>query len=249
MIVFTPEPSLFIGPWELSTHGVLLALGFLVALLAGRQTVRRRGLNTDIADGLAVAGVLAGFVGARVIYILTLGNDMTPLQMLKVWEGGLSSHGGYLFGMAAAVLYLRYKKVSVAAYTDALMPFFLIGWAIGRIGCLLNWDSYGSITSVPWAFLVNGESRHPTQLYETVSYLIGFGVVRSALKFCSFMKIPGVISAFSLALFVGARFVIDFVRGDVAHYVLFSQLVTGFILIGAVWYLTRQVVNYLHGPA
>src|SRR5262245_17727564 len=125
MIAYTPFPTISIGSVHLSTHGIMMAVGFLVAFLLVRHEAKTNGLNDSIVENMAIIAVIAVLVGARVVYILTLGEGMTFVQMLKIWEGVLSSHGGYLFGILASLAYLKWKKVPIFTYTDLIAPYFL----------------------------------------------------------------------------------------------------------------------------
>ena len=239
MINFTPVPTLDLGFYKISTHGLLIAAGFLVAELLARREAKQRGLLADIVDNAAIIAVIAGLVGARIVYIAVLGRGMSIIQMLEVWNGGLSSHGGYIFGILAGLLYFKFKKVDLLKYADAVIPYMLIGWAIGRIGCFLNWDSYGKLTSVAWAVVVNGEARHPTQLYESFGYLIAFFFMHPQnlrSQILGMMR-PGSEAAVSLALFAFVRFIVDFWRDDPASYLAVSRVITIAIIASAAVYI------------
>ena len=238
MINYTPFPYLHLGSWNISTHGLLIAAGFLTAEIFARREAKRRGLSADIVDDAAIVAVLAGLIGARLVYVLALGRGMSFLDMLEVWKGGLSSHGGYVFGIIAGLLYFKLKKIDPFKYADAVIPYMLIGWAIGRVGCFLNLDSYGKITNVAWAVVVNGEARHPTQFYESLGYLIAFFLHHKYRRSSFFvMKRPGAEAAFALALFALVRFIVDFWRDDPPQYLLISRIVTVAIMAGGAAYI------------
>ncbi len=241
MFAFTPIPSLPFGPWEISTHGLLIAAGFLTAEILARRKAKARGLSAELVDNAAVVAVVAGLIGARLFYIIFLGRGMGIVEMLEVWKGGLSSHGGYLFGIIFGLGYLRYKKANFVAYADAVLPYLLVGWAIGRIGCFLNWDSFGKITSAAWAVTVYAEPRHPTQLYESLGYLLVFAIVFKvqALPFWRETRRAGAAAALALAGFALTRFVVDFWRDDVAAYLIMSRAVTIVIAVAALGHVFR----------
>lgn len=238
MIAFTPIPFLKYGFIELPTHGLLMAAAFLVGELLARREAKRRGLSADFVDNAAVIAAVAGLIGARLIYVLIFGQQMTLVEMLSVWDGGLSSHGGYIFGVVAGLAYLKLKKSDLRAYADAVFPYLLIGWAIGRLGCFVNWDSFGRVTSSFLAVVVYGEARHATQLYEIVGYLASFAVLRMFLKprFKMFLQ-SGVEAASAAILFATTRFIVDFWRDDIASYMIISRVVTIMVAIGAVIYI------------
>lgn len=238
MIAFTPVPTINLGFFAISTHGLLIAIGFLVAEILARRAAKAKGINPDLVDNAAIVAIVAGLIGARLIYILTLGQGMSVIQMLELWHGGLSSHGGYIFGIVAGLWYVKWKKIDVLHFADLVLPYVLIGWAIGRIGCFLNWDSYGKVTTVPWAVIVYGEPRHPTQLYETIGYLLAFFLLRQLTRLRAFAaRKKGSAAALALLFFALVRITVDFFRGDPAVYLLLSRLVTGALALLCILFL------------
>jgi len=238
MIVFNPIPAINIGIGHISTHGLLIAVGFVIAAVLARREAKKCRLSVDLVDNAVIIAVIAGLIGARIFYIVALGQGMTSLEMLEVWTGGLSSHGGYLFGIAAGLGYLYWKKADVLAYADAIFPYLLMGWAIGRIGCFLNWDSYGAITTSPLAVVVNGEARYPTQLFEIAGYLISFFVtVIFSRSRKNDSRLKGVKAAMALGLFALTRFVVDFFRGDPPQYLLLSRVVTVAVMLACISFI------------
>lgn len=232
MITFTPIPRIGEGWWSLPTHGILIAVGFVVAELLARRNAKKNGLDADMVDNAAIVAVIVGLVGARIAYVFMFGRGMGFWEMFRIWEGGLSSHGGWILGIVAGLLYLKHKKCDMLAYADAVLPYMLLGWAIGRIGCLLNWDSYGSVATSWLSVVVYGEARYPTQLFETFGSLIAFFALRRLVAdkfFAGWRK--GSAAAAAIFLFAAIRFVVDFFRGDPAEYLAFSRVVTVLAMI------------------
>jgi phosphatidylglycerol---prolipoprotein diacylglyceryl transferase len=235
MLTFTPIPMIGWGGVGVSTHGLVIAIGFVVALLLARRNARKRGINVDIVDNAALVAVVAGLIGARAVYVAVFGRDMQLMEMLKMWHGGLSSHGGYVFGIIGGLLYVRFKKINVFKFADAVIPYLLIGWAIGRVGCFLNWDSFGIVDYLPWSVVVNGEPHIPTQLYESLGFLLGFWLLLSKnLREIVAERGSGSLAAVALFVFAFVRYAIDFLRADVGSYILFSRIVTIAVMAGAV---------------
>jgi phosphatidylglycerol:prolipoprotein diacylglycerol transferase len=157
---------------------------------------------------------------------------MTVLEMFKIWEGGLSSYGGLIFGVAAGLLYVHRRKTEVMKFADAVFPYLLLGWAIGRVGCFLNWDSYGQMTSVAWGVVVDGIARHPTQIYEAIGYLASFLCVLAFFR--TKHGVPaksGNVAAASMFLFALTRFVVDFFRADPSGYLILSRVLAVTLMI------------------
>lgn len=245
MIEFTPFISIPIGPWSIATHGVMFSVGILVAYLLARRAARKAELNVDVLDDMIVICVVAGLIGARIAFIAVLGQDMTLAQMLKVWEGGLSSHGGYIAAIVAGILYIRYKKLDVMKYADVVLPYLLIGWAIGRIGCLNAIGEWGWALSQPspFAFEIYGVARYPTSLFETLAYLAGFGLIWLVRKYFDWGKIPGVVAGLTIFFFTLARFLIDFLREYDRAYLMFTQSVTGTLVVASIIFVLHRVLK------
>ena len=167
-------PILFdVGGFEITSFGVLVALAGITGLLMFRGELRRSGLPEQGLDA-AVAGVLGGMVGAKVLWVLEhLGTEHWIDLLFS--RGGLSWFGGFAGGIAAALFVIRRLRLSPLAIIAAATPALAIGPAIGRIGCLLVGDDYGVPSTLPWAVAFpNGLPPttvpvHPTQVYEAVA--------------------------------------------------------------------------------
>ena len=166
-----------VGGFSLHSYGVLLASALFVAIWVGSLEARRRGLPRDTVNDLALPVIVAGLVGGRLAYVLGWEPELLwrdPLGVLAVWRGGLALHGGVLAGLAAGVWYARRRRLSVWRLGDALAPALIMGQGIGRVGCFLSGDSYGSPSALPWAITFTdahalapqGVPLHPVQLYE-----------------------------------------------------------------------------------
>lgn len=246
MLTFTPLITLQLGPIQLATHGVLFAAGFLVAFLLVVRAAKRQGLRSEIVESLALIALLGGLVGARLAFILVEGRGMSWVEMLQVWHGGLSSHGGYIFGFSAALIYAIYKKIPIAKYADLMFPYMLLGWAIGRIGCLNALGEWGwALDHDSWlAFVIYGVRRYPTSLFETLAYLAGFFIILGLRKYTRFGNFSLVPAALSVFLFTLSRFLIDFLREYSLQYAIFSQTVTAVLVFLSLTVLTWQFMMY-----
>lgn len=237
MIVFTPIHDIQIGGFPLSVHGLMIAAGFLLAEILARRNAKKRGIDPGLVDNASLVAIAAGFVGARLVYLLAFGQGMTIPEMLEIWNGGLSSHGGYVLGIAAGLLYVHMKKADLRVFADAVLPYLLIGWAIGRIGCFLNWDSFGASGLSSLSVVVYGEPRYPTQLFEAVGYLASFVFIRLIAIPRRFARKAGDIAALVLGLFALTRFTVDFFRGDSWEYLVLSRITTIAVIAVAVIFL------------
>ena len=164
-------PVLFrLGTFEITSFGVLVAIGALAGLwLLGRE-LRHGGLPESAADA-GIAGVAGGMVGAKLLWVVEhLGEE--PVASLLFSRGGLSWFGGFAGGLAAGLWLLHHRRLPMMAVLAAAAPALAVGHAIGRVGCFLVGDDYGRPSTVPWAVAFpqglppTDVPVHPTQLYE-----------------------------------------------------------------------------------
>ncbi len=184
----------------------------------------------DLVFYVALGVILGGRVGYMLFYNLA-GLIENPFNLFKVWEGGMSFHGGLLGVMIAMGLFARNLKQPFFVITDFLAPWIAPGLGLGRIGNFINGELWGAETSsdAPWAVVVDGVSRHPSQLYE--AFLEGL-VLFLVLWFFSRKKRPTMaVSGLFLTLYGIFRILIEFIRlPDNNQYVAFDWLTRGQIL-------------------
>ena len=174
-----------IGPLTIHTYGLLIATGFLLALFLAVRQAKKKGLpHEDIID-LAFYTLLAGIVGSRLFFILTNLSYYAahPLDIFKIWEGGLVFYGGVLFAAPTAYWYSRKKGLPLWQTADIWAPSIAIGHAIGRIGCFCAGCCYGKpAENIPWSVIftdpdslaIKGVPLHPSQLYESAAEFLNF---------------------------------------------------------------------------
>jgi phosphatidylglycerol:prolipoprotein diacylglycerol transferase len=166
-------PVLFrVGDFEITSFGVLMGVAAVVGIWMFEREARRSGLS-DAAGYAAIAGVLGGMLGAKLLWTIEFSNT-APLTSLLFSRGGLSWFGGLLGGVGTGLWVLRRHRVPILRALAAATPALAIGHAIGRIGCFLVGDDYGKPSKLPWAVAFpqglppTDVPVHPTQLYETV---------------------------------------------------------------------------------
>ena len=177
-------PTLFrFGSFEVTTFGVLVALGALAGVWVFSRELRRSGLSPDGVDA-AVIGVLGGMAGAKIVWAIEFRGD-APFFSLLFSRGGLSWFGGFLGGVGAGLWALRRRGIPLLPALAAAAPALAVGHAIGRIGCFLVGDDYGQPTDLPWAVAFprglppTTVPVHPTQIYEAVGLaLIAWLLIR-----------------------------------------------------------------------
>jgi len=161
-----------IGDFEITSFGVMVALGALAGMFVFQRELRRAGLPGD-AINAAMAGVLGGLAGAKVIWAIEFRHT-APFLDLLLSRGGLSWFGGFAGGLAAGLTALRAYGVPLVRGLAAASPGLALGHAIGRVGCFLVGDDYGRPSTLPWAVAFpkglppTDVPVHPTQLYEAI---------------------------------------------------------------------------------
>jgi phosphatidylglycerol:prolipoprotein diacylglycerol transferase len=164
-------PVLFrIGSFEITSFGVMVALGALAGLLVFRRELRRANLPEAAIDA-AVYGLVGGLVGAKLLYVFEHIEE-SSFWALALDRGGMSWFGGFVGGVLAGLLMMRLKRWPMLAVLAAAAPAIAVGQMLGRIGCFLVGDDYGRPTSLPWGVAFpqglppTFDRVHPTQLYE-----------------------------------------------------------------------------------
>jgi phosphatidylglycerol:prolipoprotein diacylglycerol transferase len=166
-------PVLFrIGSLEITSFGVMVALGALAGLWVFRRELARAGLP-DAALDAAVYGLVGGLLGAKLLYVFEHLADGSFFALF-LDRGGMSWFGGFVGGLLAGYVTIRIKKWPTMAVLAAATPALAVGQLLGRIGCFLVGDDYGSPTSLPWGVAFPRglpptlERVHPTQIYEAL---------------------------------------------------------------------------------
>jgi phosphatidylglycerol:prolipoprotein diacylglycerol transferase len=210
-------PVLFrIGSFEITSFGVMVALGALAGLLVFRKELRRSGLPEAAIDA-AVYGLVGGLVGAKLLYVFEHLQE-SSFWALALDRGGMSWFGGFVGGVGAGFAMMRLKRWPPMAVLAAAAPALAVGQMLGRIGCFLVGDDYGHPTSLPWGVAFPQglpptlERVHPTQLYEAAFLaLLAWVLIRWRRR-----GVPDRIVLGRYLLLAGAfRFGLEFLRVNV----------------------------------
>ena len=218
------DPVLFnIGSFQLRYYGILFIAGFYLGYYMFRKFFRREGKPLQLLDSLLWALFLCTIVGARLGHVLFYQPDYYlahPGEILKVWHGGLASHGGTIAIMIGMWWFVKkYGRKHNFGYIwllDRLAVATAFAAMFIRLGNLMNSEIYGHETSLPWGFvfLQNGETvaKHPTQLYEALCYF-ATGVILYAIYKYALPKIKEglLLGIFFIGIFL-SRFFIEFVK-------------------------------------
>ena len=209
-----------VGRLKVHWYGIMYLLGFAAAWWLARRRAGHSGSSWKPADvdDLIFFAMLGVIFGGRIGYVLFYGLSFwaaDPWYPLKIWEGGMSFHGGLLGVIVALTLFAWRRGRNVADVYDFTAPLPALGLFFGRIGNFINSELWGKVTTVPWGFRVNGEVRHPSQLYGAgLEGLLLFAVL---WWFTSRPRPRLAPSGLFLLLYGVARFLIEFVRVPDEH--------------------------------
>lgn len=259
IIPWNVDPEIFrIGNFAVRWYGLLFASGFVFGYYLMRKIFRNEGLGDATLDRLTVYVAIATIVGARLGHCLFYEPEYylaRPLEILKVWNGGLASHGAAIAIPIALWLFARKERKPFIWAIDRVVIVVALAGALIRLGNLMNSEIYGVETTLPWGFvfLRNGENapKHPTQIYEALAYLTIFGILmRIYWKNLGKQK-PGLLFGLFLILVFGFRFFIEYVKEDQVAFEAGMKLNMGqwlsipFVLIG----IAMLVWAYKHKAA
>jgi phosphatidylglycerol:prolipoprotein diacylglycerol transferase len=224
----SPGSILFqLGPLTIRWYGVMIALGFLLAAFAATRMARRWGLDPDKVVNGSLIGFIAGIIGARLYFVALSWNYFMyhTDEILATWNGGLSIHGGIIFGITAGMIYCKLVKLPVLTCLDIAGTCTALGQAIGRWGNFFNSEAFGRPTppGFPLRLYIPSEARprdyqqneffHPTFLYECIWDLMIFAVLYYFLA-DKLKAYPGVTFLVYLAAYSIGRMVIEMLRTD-----------------------------------
>jgi prolipoprotein diacylglyceryl transferase len=222
-IHWNASPEIFhLGSLSVRWYGLFFATGFLFGYYLVEQMFKYEKLELKWLESLFVYMIVATIIGARLGHVIFYGWDYysrNPLEIIKVWHGGLASHGGAI-GIFIALIFWSKKisKRSVLWVLDrVVVPTALVA-AMIRTGNLMNSEIYGVQTDLPWGFIFerNGETvpKHPTQIYEALAYLLTFAVTLCLYWRTNSRRKEGLITGVFFIMIFLSRFLIEFIKED-----------------------------------
>ena len=211
-------PILFeIGPFRVGSFGLMMVIAFLICVYFIQREFKKSGFQPEWAVNIVFVGALCGIVGARLYFILEYFSEFLrdPLSML-LSGSGLTWYGGFIAGFIGIVWMIYRLPAPTVKMADIIAPIVLLGYGIGRIGCLLAGDGdYGFATNVPWAMsfpngLVPTEvAVHPTPIYDTLMSFTAFLILWNLRKK---ITIPGFMVSGLFFCYGIIRFISEFFR-------------------------------------
>lgn len=218
-ITWDVGPEMFnIGPLSVRWYGLLFAMAFIVGYQIMLWIYKRENKPESDVEQLTIYMIVGTVIGARLGHCLFYNPEYylaNPLEILMVWKGGLASHGASIGILIALYFYTKKKKVSFLWQMDKVVIATALGGSFIRLGNLFNSEIIGKATDVSWAFIftkVDNVPRHPTQLYESLGYLIIFIILFLLYKKKYKQLNDGFIFGLFLILLFTFRFFIEFLK-------------------------------------
>lgn len=255
-LAYIPSPSISqfkVGPLTIRFYALCILAGIILAVWITARRWKKVGGNFDQILDITLVCVPCGIIGARLYHVVTtperfFGPNGDPVEILRIWNGGLGIWGGVLLGGLAAWVWCRHKHYPTALLADAVAPGLLVAQAVGRLGNWFNQELYGAPTKLPWGLKLNstgsaigheeqcydgtscptGTLFHPTFLYEMVWNLVGAAIIvwigRKAAKRIK----AGSLFVIYVMWYTAGRTWIEALRIDFAH-VIFGMRVNVWI--------------------
>ncbi len=257
IIPWDVNPEIFrIGTFAVRWYGLLFASGFLFGYYIMQGIFRNEGLKVELLDKLTVYVAIGTIVGARLghCFFYEPGYYLAhPIEIIKVWHGGLASHGAAIGIPLALWLFVRKEKKPYIWVIDRVVIVVALAGVLIRLGNLMNSEIYGVETTLPWGFvfLRNGENapKHPTQIYEALAYLFTFLLLLRIYWKNKGNQRPGLIFGLFLICVFSFRFLVEYVKEDqvafeagmklnMGQWLSIPLVLAGIILL--IWAYTRK---------
>ncbi len=223
-ITWDVDPVLFnLGPLSVRWYGALFSGAFLISYIWLIKLFKQEKVDIKILDGMTTTMIISTVIGARLGHCLFYEPEIylkNPIEILYIWQGGLASHGAGIAIVLGIYLFSRKTKIPVLWYFDRIAIFTAFAGVFIRLGNLMNSEIFGEITSLPWGFYfvkyydpsLGLDPRHPTQLYEAISYLVIFIFLFTYYKKRLGKFQNGQLFGFFMILVFGMRFLIEFIK-------------------------------------
>jgi len=229
------DPTFFsIGSFDIGWHGVMVVLAVIVGIGASLWFAKGTKVEKEIIYSGAPWAIVGGIIGARLFHVIDYFGSTyihDPALIFTQFFSGLSILGAIFGGSLAVFLFARIKHLQIGHIADVIAPALPLAQAVGRIGCTINGDAYGTPTSLPWAFIythpnaasttILWEARHPSPVYEIIWDLMLFAVL---LLLRGRLKPDGSLFILYLAIYSFGRFFIEFTRAVTSNQINVADL-------------------------
>jgi phosphatidylglycerol---prolipoprotein diacylglyceryl transferase len=231
-----------LGPLDIHTYGVLVAIGFIVGLAVAAGRARCEGIDAEKVSDLGVWLIVSGMLGGKLFHIIFFWNDFVygwRVDGLRSLREGFVFYGGFVAASLTAVAYTHVKRLPFAKIADIFAPSVALGHAFGRMGCFFNGCCYGKRCNLPWAVrfprphVMAGIPLHPTEIYEALGNLAIFAGLSLFYRHKSY---DGQVWWLYVLSYGVLRFAVEFFRGDYTTYYF------GFLTLGHLVAVTMIMV-------
>ena len=246
-------PTLNLGPFVFPTAGIVYLLGVWLSLTLIERAAKQLHLNVEATYGLVVTGLIAGFLGARLLFVAEYWAAFQENLLGIIWPltSGYNLGGGLFFGAAGAFFYGRYKRLPLWPTLDALTPGILTAFLTISLADFLAGPGYGILTRMPWGISVFGIRRHPVQLYEIIlgllALLLWWRVSSAQVRdlnnpTAARRTFPGQSFLLTMSLYSAGRLFLDIFRDNAwitANGYHIIQIIALLVLLGCLVFLAR----------
>jgi len=247
---YIDRAAFYIGSKPIYWYGILIAAGFILALLHLLFICEKRGIKKDNVYDVAIYGLIFGIIGARIYYIIFDFDSVRGniLNVFALWQGGLAIYGGIIGGVISTLVYCRKRNIPFFDMSDLFVRGLFIGQAVGRWGNFFNTEVYGRKTDIFCRMSINGaDGVHPLFLYESVWNIIGFCLM--ILFDRKIKRVSGESTCFYALWYGAGRIIIESMRDS--EFILYfirpvgiSHIVSAVIIVagGVMMYRLRKSV-------
>jgi phosphatidylglycerol---prolipoprotein diacylglyceryl transferase len=223
-ITWDVSPTIFsIGAFEVRWYGLLFALGFVFGQRILTKIYVAEGRTEGDVDVITLYMIVGTVVGARLGHTLFYQPEYylsNPIEILKIWEGGLASHGATIGILLALWLFSRKHQFDYMWVLDRIVIVVALGGALIRLGNLMNSEIFGRPTDLPWGFIFVRQSeyshvpRHPTQIYESLGVFLLFVLLYWLWKKYKSALPKGLLFGIFVTFLFLTRFLVEFIKED-----------------------------------
>lgn len=255
---FFINPEAFhIGPFTIMWYGFIICVGFVLAAVLALRACKKYGILQDDLLDYMLFGAPIAIIGARLYFVIFSWKDYEYdlSSIFKIWEGGLAIYGGVIAAVLTIFFVSRYKKQSFINFLDFIIPYIMLGQAIGRWGNFTNQEAFGGPTTLPWGMTGNGIINqlnimklngsfqgdaintlvHPTFLYESLICFAGFTFL---MIYTKHKKSNGEMIALYMIIYGAARTLIEGLRMDSLYWldtsIRVSQVLSALLFVAGI---------------
>lgn len=246
--------AISLGPLTITWYSICILLGVILAGIVINNEAKRYNIPTSFVTNLIFWCVIFGLLGARIYYVLFNLDyySTSPIEVVKIWNGGLAIHGGIIAGLITLIVYCKKYGVDVLKMIDISVPGLILAQGIGRWGNFFNGEAHGGVVTLEYlqslhlpqfiidGMHINGLYYHPTFLYESLWCLLGF-IFLMLIRRRKYQKV-GQTTALYLIWYGIGRFFIEGLRTDslMLNNFRVAQIVSiAFVVIGLILFIVK----------